>query len=187
MIKHLIIYLWQLFKRPYYLFKHNRIPLSTRVDNNCTLTFCKVGNYCYIRSGAQFNHTVIGNYSSFAADVQIGGMEHPLNKYSTSAKLFNEDCVQDKITRIGNDVWIAAGSIIRQGITIGDGAVVGANSFVNKDVPPYAIVAGSPAIILRYRFNDETIKRIIDTKYWDYPPVKAKVILKSLDKENESC
>lgn len=179
-MKRLIIYLWQLLKRPYLLFRGNNVPMTTRVDSNCTLTYCKVGEYSYIRSGAQFNHVIIGNYCSFAADVQIGGMEHPLYEYSTSAKLFPDKCIANNDTIIGNDVWVAAGAIIRQGIKIGDGAVIGANSFVNKDVPPYAIVAGSPAKIIKYRFDDDIKKAIQDAHYWDYAPKEAKQILNEL-------
>lgn len=179
-LKLIVIYLWQVSKRPMLVWRGNKIPLTTRVDPNCTLTHCQVGQYSYIRSGAQFNHAIIGNYCSFAADVQIGGMEHPLYEYSTSAKLFPEKCVASNDTIIGNDVWVAAGSIIRQGIKIGDGAVVGANSFVNKDVPPYAIVAGSPAKIIKYRFDDDIKKTIQDSHYWDYSPKEAKRILNGL-------
>lgn len=77
----------------------------------------------------------------------------------------------DKIT-IGNDVWIGAGSIIRKGITIGDGAVVGAGSVVSKDVPPYGIVAGNPARLIKYRFDEATIAEFLDLKWWDLPVEK---------------
>lgn len=162
------------------MMKGNRVPMTTRVDSNCTMTYCRVGQYSYIRSGAQFNHAVIGNYCSFAADVQIGGMEHPLTEFSTSAKLFPEKCLASNDTIIGNDVWVAAGAIIRQGVKIGDGAVVGANSFVNKDVPPFAIVAGSPAKIIKYRFDEDTIKKIKASCYWELPPKKARIVLDRL-------
>lgn len=186
MIKNLIIYIWQLLRRPYFIYKHNRIPLSTRVDSNCTLTYCKVGKYSFIRSGAQFNHAVIGNYCSIAADVQIGGMEHPIYEFSTSVKLSGDKCISDKKTVIGNDVWIAAGAIIRQGVTIGDGAVIGANSFVNKDVPPFAVVAGSPANILKYRFKEDVQEKIKKTEFWRFPPQIAKQILDKLKIELQS-
>lgn len=182
-LKKTIIYLWQLLKRPLLRLKGNRVPMTTRVDSNCTMTYCRVGQYGYIRSGAQFNHAIIGNYCSFAADVQIGGMEHPIYEYSTSAKLFSDKCVASNDTIIGNDVWVAAGAIIRQGVRIGDGAVVGANSFVNKDVPPYAIVAGSPARIIKYRFDKETQDKIAKSGYWNLPPQKAKQVLLSLSQQ----
>lgn len=167
-------------KRPGLSARGNRVPITTRVDPNCTMSYCQVGDYCYIRSGAQFNHVIIGNYCSFAADVQIGGMEHPIHEFSTSAKLFPEKCQARNNTIIGNDVWVAAGAIIRQGVKIGNGAVIGANSFVNKDVPPYAVVAGSPAKILKYRFDDNLQRKIQETRYWLLPPKKAKKILQDL-------
>lgn len=179
-IRHIAVYLWQLLKRPYLMLKGNEVPMTSRVDSNCTMTYCRVGKYCYIRSGAQFNHAVIGNYCSFAADVQIGGMEHPLSEYSTSAKLFPEKCMASNDTVIGNDVWVAAGAIIRQGVKIGDGVVVGANSFVNKDIPPYAIVAGSPAKVIKYRFDEDTIKKIIASCYWELSPKEARIVLDRL-------
>ena len=154
--------------------------MTSRVDSGCTMTNCIIGDYCFIRSGAQFNHVITGNYCSFAADVQIGGMEHPINEYSTSAKLFPEKCIASNDTIIGHDVWVAAGAIIRQGTKVGDGAVIGANSFVNKDVPPFAIVVGSPAKIIKYRFDKETQERIINSGYWDMPPKKAKQVLSTL-------
>ena len=181
--KNVIVFIWQLFKRPFLLLRGNKVPMTTRVDTNCTMTSCLVGKYCYIRSGAQFNHVVIGNYCSFAADVQIGGMEHPLHEFSTSARLFREQCQSTNMTIIGNDVWVAAGCIIRQGVRIGDGAVIGANSFVNKDVPPYSIVAGSPARLIRYRFERDIQDKIAKCGYWNYSPKVAKKILAELNKE----
>lgn len=70
---------------------------------------------------------------------------------------------------IGNDVWIGHGATILSGVTIGDGAVIGACSVVTKNVPPYAIVAGNPARIIRYRFSDEIINNLLSIKWWDWP------------------
>ena len=69
---------------------------------------------------------------------------------------------------IGNDVWLGAHSIIRRGVIVGDGAVVGAGAVVTKNVPPYAVVVGSPARVLRYRFPAETIERLQRVKWWNY-------------------
>ena len=69
-------------------------------------------------------------------------------------------------TTIGNDVWIGINAIIKAGITIGNGAVIGAGSVVTKNVPPYAIVAGNPAKIIRYRYNEEELKEIPE-QWWD--------------------
>jgi acetyltransferase-like isoleucine patch superfamily enzyme len=70
---------------------------------------------------------------------------------------------------IGNDVWIGYGATLLSGVTVGDGAVIGACSLVTKDVPPYARVAGNPANILGYRFDEHVIKKLIEIKWWDWP------------------
>ena len=69
---------------------------------------------------------------------------------------------------IGNDVWVAFGATILSGVKIGDGAVVAAGSVVTKDIPPYAIVGGVPAKVIKYRFDDEIIKSLQDIKWWDW-------------------
>ncbi len=73
-----------------------------------------------------------------------------------------------EMTTIGNDVWIGHGAFIKPGVTIGDGAIVGAQSVVTRDVPPYAIVAGSPAIVRRYRFSKAIIARMAAAQWWRY-------------------
>lgn len=75
---------------------------------------------------------------------------------------------------IGNDVWIGSDAVVLPGVTIGDGAVVGANAVVTKDVPPYAIVAGVPAKILRYRFPPETIESLLALRWWNWDDDKVK-------------
>lgn len=79
---------------------------------------------------------------------------------------------------VGNDVWLGARSIILSGVRIGDGAVVGAGSVVTHDVPPYAVVAGNPARLLRYRCNEEQIRKLLEIAWWDWP---IKKILENTD------
>ena len=70
---------------------------------------------------------------------------------------------------IGNDVWVGEGVMFLGGVKIGDGAVIGANALVTKDVPPYAVVGGVPAKVIRYRMNPEQIEDMLAIKWWDWP------------------
>lgn len=74
--------------------------------------------------------------------------------------------------RIGNDVWICSRAIILSGVTIGDGAVIGAGAVVSRDVPPYAVVAGNPARVVRMRFSPEIVARMLEIRWWDWPDEK---------------
>lgn len=128
-----------------------------------------IGNFTYIGKNCNITKADIGRYCSIANNVSIGQGEHDLARISTSSifynssyeKLTQEDCV------IGNDVWIGTDTVILRGVKIGDGAVIGANSVVTKDVPSFAIVVGSPAKIIRYRFDEETQEKVISSKWWD--------------------
>jgi len=116
-----------------------------------------------------------------ASDVVIGAAEHPTDWLSTSPLQYGGPCdwasfrATDKpafpvadYVNIGSDVWIGDGAFIRSGVTIGDGAVVAARAVVNRDVPPYAIVAGVPAKVIRYRFSDQIIERMQRLQWWRY-------------------
>jgi acetyltransferase-like isoleucine patch superfamily enzyme len=124
----------------------NRFSFSTKIYDS------QIGNYNYFGPNVIINNTKIGNYCSIAPNVVIGGMEHNYQSLSTSTSLFPD---QQKLqTVIEDDVWIATNSVIKSGITIGRGSVIGAHSLVIKDVPPYTIVAGSPTKVLKQRFTD---------------------------------
>jgi acetyltransferase-like isoleucine patch superfamily enzyme len=182
-IKRFIIYSYQLLIRPKFLLKSNKIPVTTRIMGNVYMNHCTFGKYGYVASNTILNYCEVGAYCSIAPAVQIGGMEHPYWELATNTLLTSE-CIKGKITVIGHDVWIGAGSIIKQGITIGDGAVIGANSFVNKDVPPYAIVVGSPAKLIKFRFNENLQKLVKESGFWKYPPKEARLILDNCKKEH---
>lgn len=142
----------------------------------------RIGLYTY---GSCFDSTFavsgkceIGKYCSIASDVHYLGGNHPMSSLTTSAIFYSKKLsgfdVQD-ITRqelhIGNDVWIGQGVLITAKCqSIGDGAVIGAGSVVTKDVPAYAIVAGNPARVIRFRFDEKTIEHILETEWWNLSP-----------------
>ena len=120
----------------------------------------------------------IGNYCSFArgAKVMLGGNHRPdwVTTYPFSAidrrfAHFTGHPQSKGDVVIGNDVWVAREAIILSGVTIGDGAVIGARALVSRDVPPYTIVAGNPAVEIRARFPAPVIERLLALKWWDWP------------------
>lgn len=120
----------------------------------------------------------IGMFCGIAQDVKIGISQHPLNwlsisKFQYSSELDNipkpYTLPANPETIIGNDVWIGTNAIIQPGITIGHGAVIGSGAVVTHDVPPYAIVAGVPAKLIRYRFSDDIIADLLQLKWWNLP------------------
>lgn len=120
--------------------------------------------------------TVIGRYSSIPRNLLVIMGSHPINHRSSFPFFFNPDLgYVDKllVTRrtkllIGNDVYIGLDVTIMPSVTsIGDGAVIAAGSVVVKDVPPFAVMGGNPAKLIKYRFNPETIERIIASRWWE--------------------
>ena len=145
-----------------------------------------VGAYSYARLNTTLSGVrSIGRYCSIAESVTLGGGEHPTDWLSTlpfqygAASVSNRwsqkrDHVyalrpkQPSLIKVGHDVWIGTKAVVLRGVTIGNGAIIGAGSVVTKDVPPYAIVAGVPARILRYRFEPELIERMQRVRWWNY-------------------
>lgn len=161
-----------ILRMPFLLMRSCDVALSSQIGRRVSLKNSRIGQFVHIGPDCIINNAEIGSYSSIAPHVQVGGLEHPYWDYSTSVFL-SDKSIRNR-TFIGNDVWIGASSIIKSGVKLGDGCVVGANSFVNKDVPPYAIVVGSPARILKYRFSNTIIKELEESMYWKLGPKKAK-------------
>lgn len=151
----------------------------------------KVGvNTQIAHSGYIGRNTEIGKYCSISPNVSIAPYNRPMQYLSTSSLFFNahyQDGIYTKSTpddpfvfedfkgcKIGNDVWIGTNAVIIDGISVGDGAVIVANATVVHDVPPYAIVAGSPARVIKYRFSPDIIERLLAIKWWDLPPEMLK-------------
>jgi acetyltransferase-like isoleucine patch superfamily enzyme len=135
----------------------------------------------------------IGNFSSIAAGVKIFlGGEHrtdwvttyPFSVLWSRAKHIAGHPYTKGDVRIGSDVWLGADSVILSGVTIGDGAVVGARSVVPQDVPPFAVVFGNPAKLLRYRFGQETIRALLEIAWWRWSDDKIADFLPYLLSQN---
>ena len=139
-----------------------------------------IGRYSYIGISTHVNCAEIGNFCSIASDVYIGLEEHTISYISTSP-IFTEahngtgySWVKDNLvspskkTVIGHDVWIGFRALIKAGITIGNGAIVGAGAIVTHDVPPYSVVVGIPAKVKKYRFSKEIINTLESLSWWDW-------------------
>jgi len=146
----------------------------------------QIGKYTYIgRDGYVGRGAVIGNYCSIARNAEISPINHPTDYLSCHPFQYNTNHFADhpgyleharvkgpaaSPAVIGHDVWIGAGAMICQGVTVGTGAVIAGGAVVTKDVPPYAIFAGVPAKVIRYRFDEGTIDRLLNSKWWELEP-----------------
>ena len=164
-----------------YLGRRNIFGKSVTIYEGVRLYDSKIGDYSYIAHFSRVNNVDIGKFCSIGPEVLIGLGNHPVNDfvsthpsfysvYNASRLSFVKEnlFVDKKKTRVGNDVWIGARAIIMDGISIGNGAIVAAGAIVTKDVPPYSIVAGVPAKILKFRFNEEMIIKLEKMKWWEF-------------------
>lgn len=158
--------------------RNSTIDKTSRVCSGSHIYRSSMDRYSYVGNFCTVIDTHIGSFCSIADGCFIGGSKHPLEWVSSSpvfhegrnimGKNFSTHAFEDSLaTTIGNDVWIGGNSLIRGGITVGDGAVIGMGSIVLSDVEPYGIVAGNPARLIRKRFDDDTIQSLLHTRWWD--------------------
>jgi acetyltransferase-like isoleucine patch superfamily enzyme len=181
---------------PYHIFgvyKHGetiRIPRHVVVEPYSSMPirgFFSAGMCSYARSSMP-NTTKVGRYSSIADNISVMGSPHPMDRFTTNPFTYDAkfeelaaidfpeakfmvmdyDDDPDPSIVIGHDVWIGEGVLLKRGVTIGDGAVVAARSVVTKDVAPFTVVAGAPAVVKKMRFHDSICEKLEASKWWLY-------------------
>jgi virginiamycin A acetyltransferase len=128
-----------------------------------------IGRFCALATDMRFimngaNHAISG-LTTYPFQIFGQGWETGFDPAEHAKELRGD-------TRVGNDVWIGREAMILPGTVIGDGAIIGARAVVSGDIPPYAIVVGNPGRVLRRRFDDTTIDRLLALRWWDWPPAK---------------
>ena len=175
---------------------NNDIDKTVCIYRGVKVKSSKIGAYSYIGNSTDISNAEIGKFCSIADHCRIGMGGHSLNHISTSPIFLEKtngckeswtdkdlNPVKSKRVVIGNDVWIGSHVLINGGVTIGDGAVIGAGAVVVKDVPPYAIVGGVPAKIIRFRFDPEIVKMLEDISWWTYTPSELKSLIHVFQKD----
>lgn len=139
----------------------------------------RLGDYSYIAKNSTVSNCVIGKFCSIGPNFCCGLGVHPTNGISTAPMFYSTAkqngitlCKENKVeeskqTIIGNDVFIGANVTVLDGVKIADGAVIGAGAVVVDDIPPYAIAVGVPAKVVKYRFDELTIKALLDKQWWN--------------------
>ncbi|HEF7294298.1 TPA: CatB-related O-acetyltransferase [Bacillus cereus] len=159
--------------------RDSNIDKTAKVCSASHLVSIEMGGYSYIGNYCTVINTRIGRFCSIADNCIIGGASHPIEWVSTSPVFqegrnimktnFSTHPYQTmKETVIGNDVWIGSNCLIKGGIKIGDGAVIGMGSILTKDVGPYEIWAGNPARLISKRFSEETVEKLLESNWWEW-------------------
>ncbi len=160
-----------------------KIGRFCEVKEQVLMRSSRLGDYTYVERHSELIYTQTGRFCAIAADVRLNALNHPIdrvsqhkftyraNEYFVGKKLdhaFREQRLAEGKVVLGHDVWVGHGAIVLPGVTIGTGAVVGAGAVVTRDVEPYAIVAGTPARFVRWRFEPEIGQRLLRLEWWNW-------------------
>ncbi len=157
--------------------KNSKIHKTSKIASASHIVDTTINKYTYVGNNCTVVDTEIGSFCSIADNVTIGGASHPVHWVSTSPvfhmgrnilkKNFSNHAFQtNSLTIIKNDIWIGSNCLIKSGITIENGAIIGMGSVLTKNVGPYEIWAGNPAKIIKKRFDDTTIENLLKIKWW---------------------
>ena len=169
--------------------RNSTVHKTSKIHSGSDLVDSSIGRYSYCGYNTRILSADVGAFCSIAGGVFIeGDYSHPINHVSTSPVFFSKkSAIKEKFathvveecmprTQIGNDVWVGQGVFVKAGVRIGDGAVVGMGSVVTKDVEPYAVVAGNPARLIRKRFDEEVIEKLLTSRWWDLPDAELRKV-----------
>jgi acetyltransferase-like isoleucine patch superfamily enzyme len=134
-------------------------PTTLRICEDATLI---IGNYCSISDGATF---ILGR----------GHDPRNITTYPLAHKVYGEPYAEDPVDGsiiVGNDVWLGRNCIVLPGVSIGDGSIIGAGAVISKNVEPFSVMLGNPAVCKYKRFNDEQIRALLQIRWWDWPKEK---------------
>jgi phosphonate metabolism protein (transferase hexapeptide repeat family) len=163
----------------------------TEIGARTSFVEATMGDYSYVVNDADIIYTTIGKFCSIAAHTRINPGNHPMHRASQShftyrASRYFEGADDDAAffdwrrshpVHIGHDVWIGHGAVILPGRCVGHGAVIAAGAIVTKDVAPYAIVAGNPARLVKWRFDAHTVEQLQALAWWDWDHATLKTAL----------
>ena len=158
--------------------KNSNIASNSKICSGSNVLNISLDRYSYIGNNCTIIESEIGKFTSIADNCIVGGASHPMDWVSTSPvfhegknilkKNFSEHTFNPyKKTIIGNDVWLGNSVLVKAGVTIQDGAVIGMGSIVTKDIGPYEVWAGNPAKLIKKRFDDKTIKILRESLWWE--------------------
>jgi hypothetical protein len=154
----------------------------TSVGPRTTIAESTLGDYSYVMNDGNIIYSEIGKFCSIAAFARINPGNHALDRPALHHFTYRSRSYQLAVddddaffewrrahkVAIGHDVWIGHGAVVLPGVTIGTGAAIGAGAVVSKDVPPFAIVAGVPAKVIRFRFDDSAREGLLKLAWWDW-------------------
>ncbi|MDO7559588.1 MAG: chloramphenicol acetyltransferase [Paracoccaceae bacterium] len=170
---------------------HSTFGAYCEVGQGSRVAYSTFGDYAYCDRLADIANCTVGKFANIAAMTRIGPTDHPMEKASLHHFLYRSEYYwedtgpdtaffarrQARRCELGHDCWIGHGAVIRPEVTIGIGAVVAAGAVVTKDVAPYMIVAGVPAVPLRSRFDTKTVDRLLALAWWDWDHLKLRAAL----------
>lgn len=158
----------------------SRFGVHVRIGKDAVMLASAIGDYSYVGDRTSLAHAHVGRFCSIGPDVSVGSGTHPSRDWVSTHPIFYQArpalgwmlALHDRLpefrpTAIGNDVWIGAKALLRDGITVGDGAIIAGGAVVVDDVEPYAVYGGVPARLIRLRFDADQIAFLLSLRWWD--------------------